>query len=67
MRRRDMYLVRYLNEHIGEKKTAREIFNELQKVHKDRSGFKDPHTLAVVLLRYRKPLKREKGRNVYLI
>jgi hypothetical protein len=53
MKSREIRLLRYLNNHIGEIKTAREIFEELETSYPGGSGFKSPMAVAKVLPRFK--------------
>lgn len=67
VKEREMKLLKYLNDHIGEELTARKMFEDLRAIYGHKSGFKSPYSLAKVLMRFRQPTRKENGTNIYLI
>ena len=67
VRERELKLLQYLNEHIGEQVTARKIYEDLRKQYGHNSGFSSPRALARVLIRYKKPVGKVRKTNIYLI
>lgn len=67
VKERELKLLKYMNEHIGEMLTARRIYEDLQKQYGHKSGFKSPYVVAKVLMRYRMPFSKVKKTNVYKI